>query len=125
MKKRILTLMSIILVLIMMAVPVFAAGAGSIAVSPASAQPGDTVTVTLSVSGLGEVTALGITFEVPEGLEYKEAKWLLEGDAMKDVNYAKKQAAFAAKEPILLNNEKEIFSVTYNFWRLQSPKRQL
>ena len=112
MMKRIVALfLSILLIMGSMVTPVFAAGAdGSIAVSPANPHPGDTITATLSVSGLGEITDLAVQINTPDELTLVKAEWLLDGP-LKD--FVGGYGVLAFSEPEWLNDTRNLLTVTY------------
>ena len=113
MKKVLMVILSIVLVSVLVAAPVQAAEVnGSISLDFEQVQPGEEVTVTFAVENLGEISALGLTYTVPEGLEVVSAQWLIEGK-LSDVNTYRQQAVLAFETPQLLEEKVDVFEVTY------------
>lgn len=112
MNRKITILLSLLLVSVLLAFPVLATtGSGSAAASAKTVAVGDTVEVTFSVQGFERLNALSVSFAVPDGLELKEAKWLMQG-TISDVNTAKGQAVWTNAEPVDMTESTPVFKLT-------------
>lgn len=102
MKKFTMILLSILLIAALMATPVFATGDGSAAVTSASGAPGETVYLTLSLSGFEAADSVKVTVTDSKlTLDTANSKWLLEGDLLQ--NIASDNAIWGAKVPVDMN----------------------
>lgn len=87
--KRVIIILSCVLLLAAVTLTsVFAtAGSASLTASSSTVEAGDTVTVTLSVSGYGSVEMLGVTdFAAPDGMQLVSGEWLLPDGTIEEVN---------------------------------------
>jgi len=114
MKKITLILLAVLLITAAILLPVYAADPGGVTAGEAAGPAGGTVDVYVSVYGLTEVTSIALEYAVPEGLTYKSAEWLLEGD-MKSVDTAKKTAVWgiSSANPKNLIESTQVFKITY------------
>ena len=114
MKRIIMLLLAAAFVVGAMAIPVSAEAGGVAAVSSTSGNPGDTVSMSIGLSGVPAASSVGIRFQLPEGLELVEGQWLLDGGVLKDVNPEAGTAVFALEEAADLNGEILSFRVKIN-----------
>ena len=91
MRKITLILLAVLLIAATMLIPVHATDPSGITAGEAAGPAGGTVDVYVSVYGLTEVTSIALEYGIPEGLTYKSAEWILEGDIV-TVDTAKKAA---------------------------------
>lgn len=107
MKRVILILLSAVLLAALMILPVMAADGGSAAVSSATGASGDTVKVTLSLSGFANADQLGVVITWDEGLTWEKtaSSWLVDG-TLEDIGFqGRNQAAWATSDLIDLNKD--------------------
>lgn len=105
MKKTILSIIAMLVLVTMLAVPAMAAE-GTVALSDATGASGEVVTVTVSLAGFEQATALGITYTgVPEMVN-EASKWELTGGMLSDIgNEQKNVSVWAASNPTTVNGD--------------------
>ena len=115
MKKRILLILSCILLSAAILTSVFAStGSGEAVASAPTAAPGETVDVTMYISEfVQEANTLSVKFTVPEGLELVSGEWLLDG-GMKNVNLTNKIGVVSTdKEAFDLSEKTAVFKLSF------------
>ncbi len=116
MKKRILLILSCILLSAAILTSVFAStGSGEAVASAPVAAPGETVEVTMYVSEFTQaVNTLSAKFTVPEGLEIVSGQWLLSG-GMKNVNLTNKNGVMSTDgDAFDLSQKTAVFKLTFS-----------
>lgn len=112
MKKIITVVLTILLLAAMMTLTVQATTGGAEATGAAGVKPGDTVEVTLSVYGYSNVSSMGVSYQIPAGLQLEESKWFLQGTAS-DVNKLKNEAVWASDDPVDMTQKTPVFQLTF------------
>ena len=113
MKKRVWLLLSILLIVAATMLPVLATDPGGVAAGEVTCLAGETVDIYVSAHDYYQVTTLATTFnEIPEGLSYKSAEWLVSG-VIEKVDTAKKAGAWMANSPMNFGESTNIFKITY------------
>lgn len=124
MKKIITIVLTVLLLAAVLNVSVFATTGGAEAAGTAEAKPGDTVEVVLSLYGYSQVTGIGLSFTVPQGLELKDCQWLAEGTA-EDVNAQKHQAVWASDTAVDMTQKTQVMKLTFLVLPLQAGQAEL
>ena len=79
MKRKIICFVLLVFMMAMLTIPVLAAGSASLTVSDSTPYRGDTVTVTVNLSGVGTCAAGAVEVSYGSGLEWTGAKSLISG----------------------------------------------
>ena len=96
MKRVFAILVAILLLTAVMTVSVFAAAGGEVAVSTATGQPGQTVKLTVSLSGFANADTIGVKISCGDlQLVQDQSQWLLDG-MLTDLNATTKIGAWCA-----------------------------
>ncbi len=112
MNRKIVILLSLLLVSVLLALPVFATtGSGTAAASAETVKAGDTVEVVFSLEGFEQVNTLSMSFAVPEGLKLEKAQWLIAG-TISDVNTNKGQAVWTKDAVVAMTGKTDVFKLT-------------
>lgn len=105
MKKYVVSILAVLVLVAMLASPALAAG-GSVTVSPATGASGGIVTITVSLSGFEQATALGIIYSgVPELVD-SSSEWLLPNGVLEDIGTERKDwCAWAVSDATTINGD--------------------
>lgn len=95
--KKIITLALCVLLVVLLAVPALAAGSATLTPSKSAVYRGDTFTVAVKLSGVGEAKAGSAQISVGEGLEFVDAKAEVSGVVV-DVQASSGRIIFYAME---------------------------
>lgn len=113
MKKMIAITLTLLMLTAMICIPAQATTGGTeAAASVATAMPGSTVEVVLSVYGFASVTNMGLSYDIPAGLELVDAQWLVDGD-IQNVDKTLKRAVFAAAQAVDMTQKTPVFKLTF------------